>query len=951
MRTYDDSILGTLEKAPYGQPYVRVAVEEMTLTRRQQSSMGCNTAVALTRYLPVFNGDVGATATTWLRQKMPCAGTFRNLRVINYGAVPQSTWITYTFRVNAVNSSLAVTLPEGSNSVGYSDLANTATVAAGDYIDFIQTVVGGGEWSGEVLYTCVFEPAVEGEIVLVGGGQCLSKNDGYGERPWIRPFQGVTQTGATATEAEADIPFAAAGTIRDFYVEFDTSVGTGGDAWTLTLYKNGSPTTLTVTVTEPALTGSDTAHDVTVAAGDLLAVNDAETGTPLTSTVRWGFVFVPDATGESVIVGLPWYNLLASVGNIQLSARGTAQWTAGTPLHPALSECTLKTLYVNVNVAPGAGKSHNFKVYKNNVATDLAVTISDAATSGNNTSDEVSISDLDYVHMVHTPSGTPATANAEWSLVSLSPTSVPVPVYTTHDRILAVTQFESAWVDGAEIILDNHDKYFSDKDLEGTKLTLGFGFMAVYDNVPDLYVEHQEDISIEGRLMTRLICIGNWGRLKKHKIMGNTPAAAYDTDTTTVKGIINAALAKISMGTVTVDSSDGAEDTVVPEFVYEVDRSLRYVIATANNLTTNLLKMRGTGLRMIQRDDTASSDYDYNLLEGHTLFSLRYTQSMLEANRIIAFDSMPDTDGTTGSYPSTSAYYANDTDDQALFGITTLPVLRSYVTSDAESKAAADALLSQIQRNAVSGVIVAPMNCGQEMHDLIAITDQREGWTDKKVRVGGITRRFRPGVFEIEITFGGLLWDMPEPIDIPSLIDVGQTIVQLVSDWPSQPGITTAGRRALRKLSDWNFWDEKLTSIAYSEKMAGMPRSLSELGLEGVLPEGTMGEPGERITFDSTPGGPSAISPSLLRTILSNREMRERYLKLYPEAAEYTGTAQGLEPGTGAMAWPPSQWGPTLLHDITQPDPQADWEIRRLDKDSESEEDDFDPTGGGEWLW
>lgn len=48
--------------------------------------------------------------------------------------------------------------------------------------------------------------------------------------------------------------------------------------------------------------------------------------------------------------------------------------------------------------------------------------------------------------------------------------------YDTTNRVLAVTQFESAYVDGCEILLDNQDGALTDVVMKGAEINLGFGF-------------------------------------------------------------------------------------------------------------------------------------------------------------------------------------------------------------------------------------------------------------------------------------------------------------------------------------------------------------------------------------------------------------------------------------------------------------------------------------------
>ncbi|KKL81222.1 hypothetical protein LCGC14_1996940, partial [marine sediment metagenome] len=85
-----------------------------------------------------------------------------------------------------------------------------------------------------------------------------------------------------------------------------------------------------------------------------------------------------------------------------------------------------------------------------------------------------------------------------------------------------------------------------------------------------------------------------------------------------------------------------------------------------------------------------------------------------------------------------------------------------------------------IQQESVGGVMVAPMNCGTEMYDYIQIDDDRAGWTsgsELPLRVSKIVRRYSPGMYTIELGFGGLDWDIPANFDMKTLIDavgVGQ---------------------------------------------------------------------------------------------------------------------------------------------------------------------------------
>lgn len=418
---------------------------------------------------------------------------------------------------------------------------------------------------------------------------------------------------------------------------------------------------------------------------------------------------------------------------------------------------------------------------------------------------------------------------------------------STGDRVLVVIQTETPFGDMAEIILDNSDQYFSTEDYRGQLIKLGFGFVSESSPVPDLYVVKQEDISLVGKLFTRLVCIGNWGKLAMHRVMGDTPASALNTGTDTIATIITERL--LSNMVLTVDSSDGTEDTKLPGALYEVFTDRRTIIQECNGLTNNLLKMRGSDMHMIEKrltrlhmftgtvsgtftqgegvtsnnsytgtfvyqgtgyivieaeddndwssettitgDDSTEEcasisareafDYKYGPLAGdHTFFDFIRTQSILEANRVVCVDTLPDTAGTTHTYPSDDTHYANDTDDQAVFGVSTLIFEDPSVTSDDEALASAEARLEHIKIESVGGEMTAPMNCGQEMYDMVEITDDRAGWenaTALDLRVTKIVRRFSPGEYTIELGFGGLAWAWPDSFDLSLLV-------------PDPPGIT-----------------------------------------------------------------------------------------------------------------------------------------------------------------
>lgn len=83
---------------------------------------------------------------------------------------------------------------------------------------------------------------------------------------------------SSTTEGAVDIPAPVASTLSNFYVELSAAPGVGNSV-AVTVRKNAADTALTLTITGTAVSGSDTTHTVTVAAGDLLDIKVVPTGT------------------------------------------------------------------------------------------------------------------------------------------------------------------------------------------------------------------------------------------------------------------------------------------------------------------------------------------------------------------------------------------------------------------------------------------------------------------------------------------------------------------------------------------------------------------------------------------------------------------------------------------------------------------------------------------------
>jgi hypothetical protein len=273
-----------------------------------------------------------------------------------------------------------------------------------------------------VSWAFKWAPTTEGEYIYGGGSG--NQNNGTSYFPMTFGFASL------ATEAYAQVVMPCSGTWKRLYLARSWSDG----AATLTARKNGVDQALTVTAPQTYSQASygDTTHSFTVAAGDLVSFKLVA----VDGFFRWACTFVPDD-----VTTFPWFRNGLLDGNVTTSyfhPNGyDAQNTEANRKIVTWGGANVSALYVNLNVAPGAGKSWAFSLRNNggDASPTLAVTVSDAATSGN-ASATVPIDDGDLLATKEVPTSSPTvpTYPAISYLVSLI--TIPTLTETMDEGIL-----------------------------------------------------------------------------------------------------------------------------------------------------------------------------------------------------------------------------------------------------------------------------------------------------------------------------------------------------------------------------------------------------------------------------------------------------------------------------------------------------------------------------------
>lgn len=347
--------------------------------------------------------------------KVSAAGTFKNLHV-ELSAAPT----TQPYRIEIYNgggvggTGVYVDIAVG-NTTGDSGVT-TWVAAPGDSVCLSSSRPSGNPGNTPtVKWSLEFEGTTDGQALILTAGQC-----GAGSTvcycPLMNPFMGY---GTTEARLRNVIP--TNGTISKMYV---TMSGTIGGDITFTVKKNGGDTSLAVTIASGGTSGSDTADSVSVAAGDYIHIKMAPTTTSSVANAAIGFLWTPDTNGESIIMGC---SSNASPNNAAVSYNALCgnlaqAWdaTEANKQYSGQSASVIKKLYVQVQTAPGAGKSWDFTLRGSGGSTSLTVPIAEAVVSNNDSVNSYTVLDWDDLAILATPTATPTATGdyCAWSVVS-----------------------------------------------------------------------------------------------------------------------------------------------------------------------------------------------------------------------------------------------------------------------------------------------------------------------------------------------------------------------------------------------------------------------------------------------------------------------------------------------------------------------------------------------------
>lgn len=343
-------------------------------------------------YAPIVGGydNDWQTDVNSAYQIIPYNGSINTLYVEL--ATAPGTGKSIKFSIYKNGSEVVYVTISNSSTNGYST-SSTATVSAGDKI-CIKTTPTGTPTTSISNWGVVLEYSGDHSSIL-GGVYFPEIRSGYK----YSYLSGEGGGNMTSTNGQL---IAASGTLRNLYIE-SIALGTS-NSLTVTVYKNGSSTSVEASVSGTSTTANSGTNNVSVSAGDYVyfKVTVSLGGTlPKELYFSSGLEFTPSNSGESLILG----GSEDTFGNNELNqgfASGCEWSTSTAQLNLCtimISDVTLKDLYIKSDASPGSGSSYSLTLEKNGSDTSLEATISGTDTTANDTTNEISFSNYDNVRV------------------------------------------------------------------------------------------------------------------------------------------------------------------------------------------------------------------------------------------------------------------------------------------------------------------------------------------------------------------------------------------------------------------------------------------------------------------------------------------------------------------------------------------------------------------------
>ena len=258
-------------------------------------------------------------------------------------------------------------------------------------------------------------------------------------------------------------------------------------------------------------------------------------------------------------------------------------------------------------------------------------------------------------------------------------------------------------------------------------------------------IEALEHTSAGGKASLLLYAFDGWSLLQnwraRHQFRWNK-----GTSEMSVKDMLAFVLGRCGLK-LEVKSQSEVLDSFYPDFTIHPGNRGDMVIEKLLSFVPDAFFIEGNRAHLLNPEPSDNSVYSYGT--AHAIFEGKYRKVAWELNRIQieGYDSQSGTPIVVDSFswaeincPQERLRHLEDRN----------------ISSVSQAQERGAAILRQVEMDSVSGAIRIPPNCGQQLYDVIDVTDSRAGLSNEKRRVLGITLVYRPlrGEYEQQLLLG-----------------------------------------------------------------------------------------------------------------------------------------------------------------------------------------------------
>jgi len=260
-------------------------------------------------------------------------------------------------------------------------------------------------------------------------------------------------------------------------------------------------------------------------------------------------------------------------------------------------------------------------------------------------------------------------------------------------------------------------------------------------------LEAYEHTSSGGKASLFLYALDGWGEIKawraRHQFRWNKASSEMS-----VKQILEFVLARVGLK-LEVKSQSSVITNYYPDFIIHTNNRGDIIIGRLLPFVPDVLFIEGNKAYVVNPQSSDSSVYSYG--QAHPILEGRYREGAWELNRVQVEGYDPESEEQvvvdSFSWNQIAKLYdrLNQLEDRNIDTVT-------------KAEQRGEAYLREAEIESAGGTIRIPVNCGQQLFDVIDITDSWAGLTAEKKRVLGLTLIHNPrrGEYEQRLSLGAV---------------------------------------------------------------------------------------------------------------------------------------------------------------------------------------------------